>query len=256
MIRCEGLWKVYSGGAVEVAALRGVSLRVERGEFAAIMGASGSGKSTLMNILGCLDAPTRGSYFLDGEDVSRFKGRKLAETRNRKIGFVFQSFFLLPQLSALQNVELPMAYARAGPKERRRKAEQALARVGLSERARHRPNELSGGQVQRVAIARALVNEPPLILADEPPGNLDSASGEEIMDLLDALNREGVTVVVVTHEHDIARRTRRVVRFRDGEVVSDERRVARSAHPAGSQGVASPPAAPYPAGPPEGGPPA
>ncbi|MCL1844608.1 MAG: ABC transporter ATP-binding protein [Defluviitaleaceae bacterium] len=222
MIQIENMLKVYRNGSIEVTALRDVGFSVKPREFVAIMGQSGSGKSTLMNILGCLDSFSGGKYFLDGEDVSLIKGKKLAQIRNQKIGFVFQSYNLLPRLNALQNVELPMLYAGVRKKKRRAAALEALDRVGLSERVHHKPAELSGGQKQRVAIARALVNSPAILLADEPTGNLDSRSGEEIMSIFQRLNREGVTIVMVTHEPDIANHTRRIVAFRDGRIISDE----------------------------------
>jgi putative ABC transport system ATP-binding protein len=213
--------KTYRMGDIEVHALRGVDLDVRRGELLAIMGPSGSGKSTLMNIIGCLDQPTSGRYWLDGEDVSRMDDDRLAEVRNRRIGFVFQSFNLLARTSALDNVELPLIYG--GVRNRREKARAALEAVGLGERIHHRPNELSGGQQQRVAIARALVTNPAIILADEPTGNLDSRSGEEIMGIFQQLNeKQGITIVLVTHEPDIAAHTRRIVRLQDGSIVHDE----------------------------------
>lgn len=221
MIRAENIIKVYKNGKLSVNALRGVNLNVGKGEFTAIMGASGSGKSTMMNILGCLDTLTEGSYFLDGENISSLSGKKLAYIRNKKIGFVFQSFNLLPKLSALQNVELPMVYAGVRTAERRKRAMDALERVGLAERFNHKPNEMSGGQRQRVAIARSLVNEPAIILADEPTGNLDSRASVEIMGIFQELNNEGATVVMVTHEPDIAQYTKRIVTFKDGEIISD-----------------------------------
>lgn len=223
MIEVKDLTKVYRNGTLTVEALRGIDLLVEKGEFTAIMGPSGSGKSTMMNILGCLDRATEGSYHLDGVDVSKMDDNALAGIRNQKIGFVFQSFNLLPRITALRNVELPMLYANIHPKERTRRAMEALARVGLEDRVHHKPNELSGGQRQRVAIARSLVNNPAVILADEPTGNLDSISGEEIMVIFQRLNQEGVTVVIVTHEPEIAAHTHRRVVFRDGRIQADER---------------------------------
>jgi putative ABC transport system ATP-binding protein len=222
IIKMENLGKIYSTGKIEVEALKNVDLSISKGEFVSIMGPSGSGKSTLMNIIGCLDRSTSGHYELDGVNISSMDDIELAKIRNIKIGFVFQSFNLLPRITALQNIELPMIYAGHGKKERRKRAVEALERVGLVERMDHKPNELSGGQKQRVAIARALVNNPALILADEPTGNLDTASGEDIMAVFQELNREGVTIVLVTHEPDIAQHTRRIVKFRDGLLTTDE----------------------------------
>ena len=221
--------KVYETGEVEVHALRGVSLSIERGEFVAVMGSSGSGKSTLMNILGCLDRPTRGSYVLAGREVSGMSREELAEVRNEVLGFVFQSFNLLPRTSALENVELPLVYRGVGGKERRARALAALGRVGLDGRQGHTPSQLSGGQQQRVAIARAIVGEPKVILADEPTGNLDSKTSVEVMALFQELVDAGITVVLVTHEPDIAEYASRVVVVKDGLVIRDERQTPRRA---------------------------
>jgi putative ABC transport system ATP-binding protein len=225
LISLRGIEKTYHVGTQAVRAVRGVDLDVQRGEYLAIMGSSGSGKSTLMNLLGCLDTPTSGTYLLNGRDVSGLGEDELAAVRNRQVGFVFQTFNLLPRSTALQNVELPLVYAGLGSAERRRRAERALDQVGLADRMTHRPNELSGGQRQRVAIARALVTEPALILADEPTGNLDSRTSEEIMALLGELDRGGRTLILVTHETDIAAFTRRIIRLHDGRIAADDRHV-------------------------------
>jgi len=222
-IALRDITKIYQMGDTVVNALDGVTLDVAAGEFTAIMGPSGSGKSTLMNILGCLDRPTSGSYSLDGEEVATLGDDALAVIRNRKIGFVFQSFNLLPRMSALQNVALPMVYAGVEPRTRIERAAKALALVGLENRLHHKPNELSGGQRQRVAIARSLVNDPAIIMADEPTGNLDTKSGNEIMEIFKDLNAQGRTVVLITHEPDIAVNAKRVVHVRDGKIIRDER---------------------------------
>jgi putative ABC transport system ATP-binding protein len=229
IIATEGLAKDYRLGPHTVHALRGVSVTIERGEFVAVMGPSGSGKSTLMNLLGCLDRPTAGRYWLDGENVAELSRDALATVRNAKIGFVFQQFNLLPRTSALENVELPLLYARGNPRTRRERAQARLEEVGLAQREHHHPSQLSGGQQQRVAIARALVNDPTVILADEPTGNLDTRTSAEIMALLQRLNRDGLTIVLVTHEPDIATFARRRLLFRDGRLTSDERGSAEDA---------------------------
>jgi putative ABC transport system ATP-binding protein len=220
LIEVRDLRKTYKNGALDVPVLMGINLEIHHGEFVAIMGPSGSGKSTFMNILGCLDRPTSGQYLLEGEDVARLNDNRLAEIRNQKFGFVFQSFNLLARTTALRNVELPMLYAGRGNREAR--AKWALERVGLGERMHHKPNELSGGQQQRVAIARSLVNDPVVVMADEPTGALDTRTSVEIMDIFQELNREGRTVVMVTHEMDIAQHATRIIRFKDGLVVQDE----------------------------------
>lgn len=221
MIKLENINKVYKNGDISVHALKNINLHIKEGEFTAIMGQSGSGKSTMMNILGCLDLLSSGKFYLDGVSIDSLNDNELAEIRNKKIGFIFQSFNLLPKLSAIENVELPMAYGRIHPKERRIKALEALRKVGLEERKDHKPNELSGGQRQRVAIARAIASNPSILLADEPTGNLDSKSEEEIMEIFKGLNREGVTIVIVTHEPSIGKECKRRVIFKDGEIISD-----------------------------------
>jgi putative ABC transport system ATP-binding protein len=221
IIETRDLWKTYVMGSEEIHALRGVSITIERGEYVAIMGPSGSGKSTLMNLIGCLDTPSRGSYLLNGKQVSEMNDNELARIRNEEIGFVFQTFNLLPRASALHNVELPLIYAGVPAKDRQERAKDALKKVELEERMMHKPNELSGGQRQRVAIARALVNNPSILLADEPTGNLDSKTGVEIMALFDKLHAGGNTIVLVTHEADIAAHAHRVIHIRDGQVEQD-----------------------------------
>ncbi len=251
VIRLEDVVKTYAIGEIEVHALVRISLTIERGDFVAIMGPSGSGKSTLMNILGCLDQATAGRYLLDGVDVRQHDEEDLSIIRNRKIGFVFQSFNLIPRTTTLANVELPLIYAGVGKVERRARSVAALDRVGLGERLDHQPSELSGGQQQRAAVARAIVTNPPLILADEPTGNLDSHSTSEVLDVFSELNRDGRTVVLITHEDDVAARARRVISLRDGEIVEDRRQVvgplsprmaraaneSHAAHPARGNGV-------------------
>lgn len=233
LIRTADLWKTYEMGAEKIHALQGATFEIERNEYVAIMGPSGSGKSTLMNLVGCLDTPTQGQYFLNGKLVSEMDDDELARIRNQEIGFVFQTFNLLARASALQNVELPLIYAGLRTAERRERALKVLNQVDLGDRITHRPNELSGGQRQRVAIARALVNNPSIILADEPTGNLDSRTGNEIMQLFDRLHREGNTIVLVTHEADIARHARRIIHLRDGRIELDET-VSRDGEPVAS----------------------
>jgi len=222
IIDIQEMRKIYDLGTVKVEALCGIDLEIRENDYVAIMGPSGSGKSTLMNLIGCLDTPTTGEYYLAGERVGGLSDRQLAEIRNRRIGFVFQTFNLLPRASALQNVELPLVYAGESPSERRRRAKEALEAVGLADRMKHKPNEMSGGQRQRVAIARALVTNPSIILADEPTGNLDSKTGAEIMLLFEKIHERGNTIILVTHEEDIARNARRIVRLRDGLIESDQ----------------------------------
>ncbi len=227
MIRIDNIIKTYTTGEINLTALKGVSLNVKPGEFVSIMGPSGCGKSTLMNILGCLDKMTSGKYILNGKDISGLVDNELAEIRCREIGFVFQSFNLLPRMSILENVELPMVYAGVSKRERREKALDALRKVDLSERIKHRPNEISGGQRQRVAIARAIVNNPSIILADEPTGNLDTKVTKEIMKIIQGLNDEGTTVLLVTHEADVAQYSKRIIHMRDGEIIDDDQVIDR-----------------------------
>jgi putative ABC transport system ATP-binding protein len=222
LIETRDLWKTYVMGSEEIHALRGVSIDIERGEYVAIMGPSGSGKSTLMNLIGCLDTPSKGTYLLNGKHVGEMNDNELARIRNEEIGFVFQTFNLLPRATALHNVELPLIYNGTPSEERLERAKQALGRVDLTDRMNHKPNELSGGQRQRVAIARALVNSPSIVLADEPTGNLDSKTGDEIMALFKTLHSQGNTIIVVTHENDIAQQAHRIIHIRDGQVASDQ----------------------------------
>lgn len=221
MIRINNMYKIYRMGPNEVRALNGVSFHVKPNEFVSIIGPSGSGKSTLMNMIGCLDTPTSGEYYLDGREVSKLKDDELAEIRNRKIGFIFQVYNLLPKITAIENVELPLIYMGIGKKERHRLAVEALERVGLGDRIHHRPSELSGGQQQRVAIARALASKPPLILADEPTGALDSKSGSEIMKMLHELHESGKTIVLITHDNNLAKQAQRIIRIQDGKIIEE-----------------------------------
>jgi len=223
VVRIQDVKKIYRMGKMEVAALNGVSVDISRGEFVSIMGPSGCGKSTLMHILGCLDRPTEGKIFLDEVDVGGLDDNQLADIRNKKVGFVFQTFNLLPKLNAIENIELPLIYAGISLEERRRRALELLELVGLKDRANHRPSELSGGQSQRIAIARALINNPSIILADEPTGNLDSKSGAEIIHLFKELNEKGITLIMVTHDQDIGRNSKRIVRLKDGLIIEDEK---------------------------------
>ena len=222
MIEVKNIVKIYKTGDINFKALKGIDLKIEEGEFTSIMGPSGSGKSTFMNILGCLDVFDEGQYILNGKDISNLKDNDLAYIRNKEIGFVFQAFNLLPRMTILENVELPMVYAGVSKKERREKALSALEKVGLIDRIKHRPNEISGGQKQRVAIARAIVNSPAVIMADEPTGNLDSKSSDDIIRIFQNLNDEGSTIIMVTHEPEVSKYTKRIVRFRDGEIVADD----------------------------------
>jgi putative ABC transport system ATP-binding protein len=223
LIKTEDLWKIYEVGKEQVLAVRGINIEIEKGEYVAIMGPSGSGKSTLMNLIGCLDTPTKGNYYLNGTLVSQLSDDQLAHIRNKEIGFVFQTYNLLPRATALHNVELPLVYNGTESKERIRKAKEALKMVDLEDRMTHKPNELSGGQRQRVALARALVNNPSIILADEPTGNLDTATGAEIMQLFSRLHKQGNTMIVVTHEPDVARYADRIIHIRDGKIEKEEK---------------------------------
>jgi putative ABC transport system ATP-binding protein len=239
VIQLDRVEKIYRLGEIEVGALQGISLTIERGDFVAIMGASGSGKSTLMNIIGCLDVPSRGRYLLDGVDVRRRDDEDLAVIRNRKVGFIFQSFNLIPRTTAQANVELPLIYAGVGRAERRQRAREALVAVGLGDRADHQPAEMSGGQQQRVAVARAIVTNPSLILADEPTGNLDSRSTLEVLEIFSRLNAEGRTVMLITHEHDVAHHAKRTIELRDGQIIRDDRIASVAGHPPRLRGEAA-----------------
>lgn len=222
MINMRSIRKVYSTGKIEVEALRGIDLEIKKNEFVSIMGPSGSGKSTLMNVMGCLDTPTTGEYFLDGQKVENLSSNQLAEIRNQKIGFVFQNFNLLPYATAFENVEVPLIFAGAPSRKRKERVDELLEKVGLKDRAEHKPTELSGGEMQRVAIARSLANQPRLILADEPTGNLDSASGSEIIRLFQELAEQGHTIIVITHDNEISKRTQRIIKLRDGLIVDGQ----------------------------------
>lgn len=226
LIKLENIYKIYGSGNTEVVALSRVNLTIESGEYCSIMGTSGSGKSTMMNILGCLDRPTKGEYYLNGDNVASLSSRQLAIIRNQRIGFVFQQFHLLPQLSALENVILPMKYAGVSPEEQKTRAVDALTKVGLENRLNNRPNQLSGGQQQRVAIARAIVNKPLILLADEPTGALDTETTHEVMNIFADLNQEGMTIILVTHEHEVAQLTRRVIQFSDGKIIKNNHKTS------------------------------
>ncbi|MBE9223085.1 ABC transporter ATP-binding protein [Cyanobacterium stanieri LEGE 03274] len=231
LIKLENIYKIYGSGNTEVVALSGVNLTIESGEYCSIMGTSGSGKSTMMNILGCLDRPTKGEYYLNGDNVASLSSRQLAIIRNQSIGFVFQQFHLLPQLSALDNVILPMKYAGVSPEEQKTRAVEALSKVGLENRLYNRPNQLSGGQQQRVAIARAIVNKPLILLADEPTGALDTETTQEVMEIFAQLNKEGMTIILVTHEHEVAELTHRIIQFSDGKIIHQNHKTSNLIQP-------------------------